>query len=487
MTTDRPPPNPDRRATAATSQLILIASTAIGLVVTLLTTAYVGRELTPSDYGFFALVAIIFTLGRRILNLGTSNIAARESMLAPSDERAIIEGLMGWQRLFATGLSLIVLTLALYQDEPRRLILAAAAVVTFFLYGLGINSVFQVRQAQVGPALVAAGSQLLVLAGCIGLSVTRVSGALFALLLVLREAVVLTGLRILARRHLGYKPVPNLHTKSGFSFLGKASTMGLATLMYHLCWYNGIFLVWGITDGASLGALSAALRPVLPVLAFPKLLLIPLVPVFAIAAARNRAAFQTLSGDILLMTIGVAAIVSITGYSLAPAIISSLYGGNYMEGDLDASITFGYFSVALFFRYVSATLTLSLISDHRERALLGLSAAGLALNISGNLVLVPTMGFRAVSLVMIASELTVFIGILICSRKLLTTPNLRSDIVTCMIPCLILFVVFNYLPAHEITRMATGVGAAILGIISILLSPTAKRHRLQVSNIKMAS
>ena len=61
------------------AQAVLLGSTFAQLAIALLITIYLARELSAAAFGFFSLVGAIFILARKFLDLGLSNVAARES------------------------------------------------------------------------------------------------------------------------------------------------------------------------------------------------------------------------------------------------------------------------------------------------------------------------------------------------------------------------------------------------------------------------
>ena len=76
---------------------MLLGSTFAQLAIALLITIFLARELSPAAFGFFSLVGTIFILARKFLDLGLSNVAAREATRNPERERSILEGLMAYR------------------------------------------------------------------------------------------------------------------------------------------------------------------------------------------------------------------------------------------------------------------------------------------------------------------------------------------------------------------------------------------------------
>src|ERR1700744_2309591 len=71
------------------AQAVLLASTIAQLVITLLITIYLARELSAAAFGFFSLVGTTLILARNFLDMGMSNIAAREITRDRARERPL--------------------------------------------------------------------------------------------------------------------------------------------------------------------------------------------------------------------------------------------------------------------------------------------------------------------------------------------------------------------------------------------------------------
>ena len=103
-------------------------------------------------------------LARKFLDLGLGNVAARDIAADKQRERPILEGMMAYRRVAGLVLVLSLCVFAFMQKaEPERAILLAVGVVLLFTEPAALDPVFQVRQAQGGPALLNVLGGLLVL------------------------------------------------------------------------------------------------------------------------------------------------------------------------------------------------------------------------------------------------------------------------------------------------------------------------------------
>ena len=90
------------RRSPNTAQAVLLGSALGQLGLALLVTIYLARVLSPAAFGFFSLVGTIFILARKFLDLGLSNVAARDIAQDPRRERPILEGMMAYRRTAGT-------------------------------------------------------------------------------------------------------------------------------------------------------------------------------------------------------------------------------------------------------------------------------------------------------------------------------------------------------------------------------------------------
>jgi hypothetical protein len=162
------------------AQLVLLGGTLSQLALALLITIYLARVLTPADFGFFSLVATIFILARKFLDLGLSNVAARDIADDTRRERPILEGMMAYRRVAGVVLALALCIFALMQKSvPERAVLLGVGWVLLFTEPAALDPVFQVRQAQGAPALLNVFGGLLVLGGSVVFNRLGVAGAAF--------------------------------------------------------------------------------------------------------------------------------------------------------------------------------------------------------------------------------------------------------------------------------------------------------------------
>lgn len=393
------------------SQAILLVSTAARFGLALGITAVVGRCLSEADFGFYTLAGTLYFLAHILMDLGSGSVAMREIVRTPEREKALLETLVGARAVAGAVLGAVVLAWALTEDSAGRKIALAAVALSFPLLAPGaLVAALQVRQAQGAPAVVGVAAQAGVLAGASLLAFAGAPGSVFVGLVIVREVTNAWALRRIAARRLGWSAKPRLGGPGLGPFFRAALVQGAAVLLHAAYFHVDVFLVRAILGESALGAYAAAYRPVTPLLSFPGVLMLPVLPVIAAAAGASAAAavpdtFRRATRALA----GVGALGGVAGAVLAPDLLSLLYGGRFQSGPTDAVPAFRWMSAAFACVFAAAPYTTCLVARGRERTLVVLAALALALNLAGNLVLLPRMGIEAAAIVTAATEFLVLV------------------------------------------------------------------------------
>jgi len=463
------------------AQLILLGGTLSQLGLALLITIYLARVLTPADFGFFSLVATVFILARKFLDLGLSNVATRDIADDTRRERPILEGMMAYRRVAGVVLALALCIFALMQNStPERAVLLAVGWVLLFTEPAALDPVFQVRQAQGAPALLNVFGGLLVLGGSVVFKRLGVAGAAFAWLLIVREAVTLVFTKLLAEHLLGYHPKPGFRGRAVKAFVGPALIFGLASLVYTIYFNCDVFFVYALRGKDELGAYAAAFRPINPLLLLPWLLMVPLVPVLTVAT-KDRQRFVSQVREVCGLAVGLGACASVAGVLLAPDLVTLLYRGRYLDGPLSCVNAFRWLAVALGLVCITTVLTAAMLADRKEKLLLEIGTAALVVNATMNLVLLHLYNFTAAGFATAATEL-LFLGGALAAFDLVTRQSaLTWDCWRYLLPATVMGVVLYFMGGGPIVRVATGIALGLLSAVVILSSKRARRFRKQMA------
>ena len=373
-----------------------MAGYGVRLLLAFAITAVVGRAIDPDAFGFFTLVGTIFLLAHYLFDLGTGAVVVREIARRPDRERGLLEAMMGWRRLCGSALAAPLLVWALLQTDPqRRIVLLVCAVALPLMASGALTPLFVVRQRQGALEVSRVLGQAFVLLGGAAFWTAGVAGPFYGLLVVARASLNVISVRLLAIRRLGYRPRAGLRNRGLPAFLRVAVITSAAMLVQAAYFHVDVFLVLALRGEAELGAYSAAFRPVSPLLMLPGLFMFPMLPGLSAVARSDRPSYSAQIGGAAALLLGVGALAAALLALLAPDALRVLYGDRYLGGDLDATAALRWMALALGVAFGGAAFNTALLAHGRERLLLQVSLLGLAVNVVGNLVLLPAYGFGA--------------------------------------------------------------------------------------------
>jgi O-antigen/teichoic acid export membrane protein len=472
----RPKPTP------AWSQALLLVATALRMVCSLGLTILVGRSISPAAFGTFALVATVFGLAHEFTDMGTGNVAVRVAARARSSERTVLEQLLGLRLLLSLMASLTCIGYALAQADPMvRLMLLATGTVLAFSSVSACSTVFQLRQAQIRPAALSVLSQVVTLLVAAVMLAVPVADAWFPAAVVAREAAIALGTLLLAVDLVGYMPRPRFSGPSLKSFFGSAAVVALATLTYHVQLQGGMLWVQVLRPEAELGAFAAAQRPLAPLLFIPWIIMLPLVPVLSWLAAARREAFTRQSQAAVDLSLGLGAVMAVVTWRTAEPLLAFLYGGRFSDGPLSAVATLHWLAPALGCAFALAAIATILVADHREWALLKLSAAGLALYSALNLLLLPGLGFMGTAIATAVALAALNAGGFVLLATIGIVPRLRTLAV--LLPALILYPLLLVLPGTPFVQLLAATPLTLAGLLTVWFFPGLTADRTEQAGL----
>lgn len=462
---------------------MLLGSTFAQLAIALLITIFLARELSPAAFGFFSLVGTIFILARKFLDLGLSNVAAREATRNPERERSILEGLMAYRRVAGVVLAIALLVFAFVQkSEPERSVLLGAGIVLLFTEPAALDPVFQVRQAQGGPALLNILGGLLVLGGSIVLKKLAAAGPAFAWLLVAREALILLFTMLLGWRLLGYRPRPGFRGRELREFMAPALIFGLASLIYTIYFNCDVFFVYVLRGKDELGAYAAAFRPINPLLLLPWLLMVPMIPVLT-AAAKDGERFVRQVRGACGLALGMGACCVVAGTLLAPDLVHVLYRGRYLAGPLSCVNAFGWLAVALGQVCVTTVLTAALLAERKEKVLLAIGTAALLVNAAINVVALHYYNFTAAGFATALTELLFLVCALVAFQIITGHCPLTLGSALYLLPAIVMGGILYWMRGGPALRVTVGIVLGGLAVTAILFSGGARQFRREIAAV----
>lgn len=475
-------PLPERPPTVARSQAFLLLAQVARVLLFLLVASQLGRNMDAADFGFFALVSAMFVLALEVMDMGSTAVATRQIGQQPGTQRELLEALLGWRLLVGTLMAVGCLLLALFgprQSPQERAVLAAAAIGLFLLHQSTYYIVFQLRQAFGRPLLLGLGAQVGFLLASLLLLRMHVAGIVVALLVVVREIVQVLGSRVIAIRALGFQLRPRLRSPALRPLLRVAWRFGLCAVIYKAAFHGGTFFVWMLESPDVLGSLAASLRLFGPVIDAAWLFVTPLIVGMSVAARSDAVVFREQLGAYLCMLLGVAGLLAVCGYFLAPTVLWMLYGDRYVVGVLSSVMAFQWFSASTALALVTPVAVIAMLAQHREKELLGISAAGLGVNVLVCAWAIPQHGAAGAAMATFGTEAFVLSGLLV---RLHASGDWRPSpwLVAHLLPAAVLALALLGLGPHPHLRLPV---AGLIGSLSVLAMwqvPSQKKRRLGI-------
>lgn len=385
-----------RRVWRGTSFLVL--GRIFGSACTFAQLWLLARHLEPEAFGRYTFYLAVFVFLDAFVDFGTGQVAVQRTA---GDESRIPEVLAAARRLrFIAGILGVVLVGggAIVLDEPAAgwILLASLYPVTHVAELSTV--VLKNRIAWGVPVAIRA----------------IATAASFAFVLVLRDlgdaepahylcAVALGStlgnalLYVACRRHL---PARKARDVPWASVLAAAAPLGFASLCQQAYFYADNLFVRALRGEAELGAYNVGVRV---------LSMAIMVALYASQAALPWLAREHAAGRLGEATARLGqplfAIAGLVAGAAAP--FSGHFLGLFAAHATVAAQSLAWLFAAVAVIHAGAVLTTALVAAGRGRAMLWIAAAGLALNLAANAVLVPTIGIEGAGIATLATEVLV--------------------------------------------------------------------------------
>jgi O-antigen/teichoic acid export membrane protein len=418
--------------------------------------------------------------------MGTGNVAVRTAARAPESEREVLEHLLGLRLILSIVAALACAAFALARTEGvLRGMLLATSFTLVFSYVSALSMVFQLRQAQVMPAVLSVFAQLTAVGAAALLLMLPVDHAFVPGVVVGREAIVIIGTVALAIGVLGYTPYPSINRKALRTFFGVALVVALATLAYHFQLLGGIFFVQVLRPPDEVGAFGAALRPLSAIMFLPWLVMLPLVPLLSSLAVTDRVAFGRQSQAAIDLLIGLGAVMAVASFQMAHPVLAFLYGARFSEGALSALDTLRWLALPLGASYAVAAVSTVLLGDHHEWSLLAVSGAGCALYVFLNFLLLPQAGFAGSAIATAVSVVFVALGGMLLMARIGVVPGKRT--LQILLPAAILCVLLNFLSGPPVLQLALAMPLTLVALAAVWRFPSLASSRAEQAALSRAA
>jgi len=422
---------------AARGGVLRVGGFALGAALSIVSAALLFRQLGVRDSGRYVTATTIVALFGGLTDAGLWSIAVRElSVGAGESSRAVMRDIV--------GLRLVLSTIAAIAAIAFTALAGYATVLVIGVAVCALAMILQNVQLTWSAALVArlrfgwvTGLDLLrqvvMVAGIVGLALAGAGLLPFLLLAVPTAVVALVPTAILVRRQA---PLwPRFDAAVWRRLLRDVLPFAAATAAGALYFSVSLILMSLISDDQQTGYFGASFRVIVVLFALPGLIVGSALPIFARAAAGDRARLRFAVQRVVDTTTIFGTIVVLGIFVGAADVIAIVAGPEFAP----AAAVLQIHCLGLLGSFVTAVLIYALLSLGRQRAILLLTCGPLVINVVLTVALAPAYGAQGAATATAIGELTlavaaaIVLGRAMAPQQIALTPIVRS--IALAIPC----------------------------------------------------
>lgn len=407
---DAAPRGPRRHATKVSSRrafadiAVQLGGQGVNLALGIVTTVVIVRALGATRYGEWATILATIELVAAVGNLGLEQVAVRHASQDPEREGAWVGAATSLQLLIAVPvIAAFLAAIALIAADSEMLVAGLVLSALFLTSAIGmLRIVFQLHvRNHVAVAFTTANSVLwagsVIAIAALGGGLVPFAIAFAATAILIQGTMALVALNTIHVRWRGAREFWPKLARVGIS-VGIASALTFA--------YGRIdqILVYELApDSADVG-LYAAMYKILDNAGFvPIAVMTTLFPImaglFPAEPRRLRRIMQSAIDYLTMISLGALALTIVA----AEPIIALLYGADYVPGASILPILFAAF-VPICIGNVAGNMV---IATDLQRRYIWYAVLGLILNVSLNILLIPSYGIKAAAWVTLLTEVVV--------------------------------------------------------------------------------
>jgi O-antigen/teichoic acid export membrane protein len=406
---------PRRAAHDIVMQVVVrILNLALGVFVT----ALLARTLGAARYGQWATIFVVLTLVSYFVNFGMETVVVREAARDPEHEGEWL-GAANFARLVMLGpvvLSSIAAIVLLHQTR-EMLIAGLVLVIAMPFNGLGtLRLVFQLRVNNRIPMMVLTLHSILWATAVV---LTYASGGGMIALAIGMAATTAVGSvvqTVAALRLLDRWPRPSRARLS--PLLHAAIPLGVSGLLVIAYARIDQVLVFAIAGSRDAGLYGAVYNIVDQAHFVPISIMTTMAPIIAASWPQNRARmFRGVSVTAELMAISSLGGLAFVAVASEP-VVRLILGPKFVSASAALPVLGAAF-VFICFDYLISNV---LVVLGRQRRLVFVSLLALAVNVVGNVALIPLIGFMGAAWMTLVTEIVVFLAMLAMLVRALDAP-----------------------------------------------------------------
>jgi O-antigen/teichoic acid export membrane protein len=406
------------RQRAAHDVLIQIVARVANLALGVLVTALLARTLGDVLYGQWSTIFVVLTLIGYFLNFGMEGVVVREAASDPEHELEWLGSMLMLRLIVLVPVILLsAVAIVLLQRSEQMLIAGLILLVSMPFSGIGVlGMTFQLRVRNLVPMLVV--TLRSVLWGAAVVLIYWKGGGMIALAIAMgvTNSVGSLAQMVAARRvvHRWLRPTRK-HVRA---LLHAGIPLGIAGVLV-ICYARiDQVIVFSIAGSRSAGLYGAVYNVLNQAHFVPLSVMTTLAPVIAASWTVDRAKMlrtARLAAEFMaIASFGALAFACVA----STQIVRLIFGSSFVAAAPALPVLGGAF-VFICFGYLNGNL---IVVMGLQRRLMWIGLIALILNVVGNLILVPLVGFMGAAWMTLATEVVVFGASL---RLILSTLDMR--------------------------------------------------------------
>lgn len=382
---------------------IQIATRALNLALGVVVTALVARALGDAGFGQWSTILVVVQLAAYFTSFGVESVVIRETTAEPEREGDWLGALLILRALLSVPAVIAGLVVLLLVEASSQMLVAGIVLLaqTPFNIGASLRVVHQLRVRNWVPMAVLTLNSVLWSAAVVVIYLR--GGGLVPLAIALTATAALTAMvQAVAAVKISRPSLrPSRAATVRLARIGlPVGVAGLLVMAYARIDQLIVFAVGGSTEA---GLYGAAYRIVEQAHLVPISVMTTLMPILAASWRADRARM----GRIVLLAGEYLSIASLGGLAVAIVVARPvtvlLYGHDFADAAPALPVLAGAF-VFICYGYLSGNL---MLIAGMQRRLVTVGLIGLAVNVIGNLLLIPAVGFVGAAWMTLVTEAVV--------------------------------------------------------------------------------
>lgn len=405
-------------------------------VLTALATAFwtvlAARALLPAQFGNLMLAVAVADLVAVITDAGLTTVATRDLAAASPQRARVTIGALIYLKLALGALAavafLAVAIFAPFENDARKAMLVLGPSLIF----VSLQSLTLIFRARLSTYYVLAGAFVGALVCVFGAALvywvvpTPLRFAAVRLAMVGAAGVITLVLVILV-----YHPTPRPNWKAMGRMLGASLLFGLALALNILYYRIDVPLLALLTNSAQVAVYASAYRILDVVTLLPVAAAGVALPIMAATRATSARHLSEFTRQYLELAVAAGLFIAVALTIFRLPLLTFLYGGQYDDA-APTLLVLAWVAAATLVTNVFTPLAVAL---DRQRTLLAVTALGLVVNVSANLVFIPYYGAVAAAYATLATEIAVTAPLIVVAvrslhLRLVTRPTVATAAAT---------------------------------------------------------